>query len=82
MLQGIGNDLFWFDGVASERFDSTYPESCTGPDLQAPAHIKAREVCPKPGDLPWDVLENAMKSGWRLAGVHICGSESARAFSE
>jgi predicted amidohydrolase YtcJ len=37
-------------------------------------------VCPKPGDLPWDTLENAMKSGWRLAGVHICGSESARAF--
>jgi predicted amidohydrolase YtcJ len=80
VLQGIGNDYFWFDGVASERFDSIYPESCTGPDLQAPAHIKAREVCPKPGDLPWDVLENAMKSGWRLAGVHICGSESARAF--
>ena len=80
VLQGIGNDYFWFDGVASERWDSIYPESCTGPDLPAPPHIKAREVCPKPGDLPWDVLENAMKSGWRLAGVHICGSESARAF--
>ena len=76
----IGQGKKRIDGVASERWDSNYPESCTGPDVPAPAHIKSREVCPKPGDLPWDVLENAMKSGWRLAGVHICGSESARAF--
>ena len=58
VLQGIGDDYFWIDGVASERWDSTYPESCTGPDTQAPPHIKAREVCPKPGDLMWDTLEN------------------------
>ena len=80
VLQGIGDDYFWIDGVASERWDSNYPESCMGDDVPAPPHIKSREVCPKPGDLPWDTLENAMKSGWRLAGVHICGSESARAF--
>ncbi len=80
VLQGIGDDYFWIDGVASERWDSIYPESCTGPDTQAPPHIKEREVCPKPGDLPWDVLENALTAGWRLAGVHMCGSESARAY--
>jgi predicted amidohydrolase YtcJ len=80
VLQGIGDDYFWIDGIASERWDSFYPESCTGPDTKAPAHIKAREVCPKPGDLPWDVLENALKAGWRLAGVHMDGSESSRAF--
>ena len=80
VLQGIGDDYLWIDGVASERWDSLYPESCTGPDVPAPPHIKAREVCPQPGELPWDTLENAAKSGWRLAGVHICGSESARAF--
>ncbi len=80
VLQGIGDDYLWIDGVASERWDSLYPESCTGPDTVAPPHIKAREVCPQPGELPWDTLENAAKAGWRLAGVHICGSESARAF--
>jgi len=80
VLQGIGDDYFWIDGVASERWDSTYPESCTGPDTQAPPHIKAREVCPKPGDLMWDTLENALKAGWRLAGVHMVGSESTRAY--
>ncbi len=80
VLQGIGNDYLWIDGVASERWDSHYPEACTGPDTDAPPHIKAREVCPKQGDLMWDVLENAMKSGWRVSGIHICGSESARAF--
>jgi len=80
VLQGIGDDYLWIDGVASERWDSLYPESCTGPDTIAPPHIKAREVCPVPGELPWDTLENAAKAGWRLAGVHMCGSESARAF--
>jgi predicted amidohydrolase YtcJ len=80
VLQGIGDDYLWIDGIASERWDSFYPESCTGPDTVAPAHIKARESCPKPGDLHWDTLQNALKAGWRLAGVHICGSESARGF--
>ena len=80
VLQGIGDDYLWIDGVASERWDSFYPESCTGPDTIAPANIKSREVCPVPGELPWDTLENAAAAGWRLAGVHMCGSESARAF--
>lgn len=80
VLQGIGNDYFWFDGVASERWDSHIPEACLGPDTNAPANIKTRETCPKPGDLHWDVLSNAIKSGWRVAGVHTCGSESLRRF--
>jgi hypothetical protein len=80
VLQGIGNDYFWFDGVASERWDSHIPEACLGDDTNAPANIKGRETCPKPGDLHWDVLSNAMKAGWRLTGVHTCGSESLRRF--
>jgi predicted amidohydrolase YtcJ len=78
VLQGIGNDYFWFDGVASERWDSHHPEACTGPDTKAPAHMKERETCPKPGDLHWDTLTNAIRSGWRLKGIHTCGSESLR----
>ena len=78
VLQGIGGDYLWFDGVASERWDSNYPESCTGPDTKAPPHIKARESCPHAGDLHWDTLQNAIKAGWRLTGVHMCGSESLR----
>ncbi len=80
VLQGIGGDYMWFDGVASERWDSSYPEACTGPDTIAPPHIKARETCPQPGDLHWDVLENAVKAGWRIAGVHSQGSEAFRLF--
>ena len=80
VLQGIGNEYLWIDGVASERWDSHYPETCTGPDTQAPSHMKARETCPKEGDLHWDTLENAIKSGWRITGVHTCGSESLRRF--
>lgn len=78
VLRGIGGDHLWFDGVASERWDSNYPESCTGPDTNAPPHIKARESCPHAGDLHWDTLQNAIKAGWRLIGVHLCGSESVR----
>ena len=70
----------WIDGVASERWDSHYPEACTGPDTSAPAHLKERESCPHEGDLHWDTLANAIKAGWRVAGVHTCGSESFRAF--
>ena len=82
VLQGIGDDYLWIDGVASERWDSRYPESCTGPDTVAPPHIKSREVCPVPGELPWDTLQNAAAAGWRLAGIHMCGSQSLRAFTQ
>ena len=78
VLNGIGGDYMWFDGVASERWDSHVPEGCMGPDTQAPPHIKARETCPKAGDLHWDTLKNAIKSGWRMTGVHMIGSEALR----
>ncbi|MBI2821256.1 MAG: amidohydrolase family protein [Acidobacteria bacterium] len=80
VLEGLGNDYFWLDGAGWERWDSGYPESCTGPDTVAPAHIKARELCPKPGDLNWDTLQNAIKYGWRVVGTHMCGSEAARSY--
>jgi predicted amidohydrolase YtcJ len=82
VLQGIGDDYFWFDGVASERWDSHIPEACLGPDAPAPAHIKNRETCPKAGDLHWDTLQNAIRSGWRMTGVHMCGSESLRRMTQ
>ena len=78
VLQGIGNDYMWFDGVASERWDSYHPETCLGPDAPAPAHLKARETCPHAGDLHWDTLQNAIKAGWRMTGVHMVGSEALR----
>ncbi len=80
VLQGLGDDYLWIDGVASERWDSFYPESCTGPDTTVDPKLKAREVCPQKGDLMWDTLQNAMEAGWRIAGVHMQGSESARSF--
>ena len=80
VLQGIGDDYFWFDGVASERWDSHIPEACLGDDIVAPPHIKIRETCPKTGDLHWDTLKNAIKAGWRLKGVHSVGSDSTKRF--
>ncbi len=82
VLQGIGDDYLWFDGVGSERWDSHVPEACLGDDIVAPPHIKARETCPKSGDLHWDTLKNALRAGWRLKGVHSVGVESTRRFTQ
>lgn len=79
-LTGLGDDRLWVHGVASELFDSIYPQACLGKDVEAPPKIKAREMCQKPGDMFWDVLQTAMESGWRLAGIHGVGSDGVRRF--
>ena len=81
-LTGFGNDYFWIHGVASELWDSSFPQVCLGPDIEAPPEIKAREKCPQPGEMYWDTLRNAMESGWRLAGVHGVGSHGVRLFMQ
>src|SRR3990170_2736671 len=70
----------WFQGVASERWDTDFPMACLGPDVEASPEVKKREVCPKPGDMWWDTLQNAMEAGWRLAGIHGVGSDGVRRF--
>jgi predicted amidohydrolase YtcJ len=79
-LTGMGNDYFWMNGVASERWDTSFPMSCLGADAPAPPEIKAKELCLKPGDIFWDVLENAVIAGWRLSGIHGIGSDGVRRF--
>ncbi|HWP85024.1 MAG TPA: amidohydrolase family protein [Terriglobia bacterium] len=79
-LTGVGNDYFWIHGVASERWDTSFPMQCLGPDAPAPAAIKRRELCPEQGDMFWDTLQNALESGWRLAGIHGLGSDGVRRF--
>ena len=49
VLQGIGDDYLWIDGVASERWDSIYPESCTGPDTIHPIS-RLEKSAPYPGN--------------------------------
>ncbi|MBI4443077.1 MAG: amidohydrolase family protein [Acidobacteria bacterium] len=79
-LTGLGNDHLWIHGVASERWDSIFPMGCLGKDVEAPPKIKAREICPSPGEIWWDTLQNAMEAGWRLAGIHGVGSDGIRRF--
>ena len=79
-LTGLGNDYLWVHGVASERWDTSFPMGCLGPDVAAPPKIKAREVCPQPGEMWWDTLQTALESGWRLAGIHGLGSHGVRLF--
>ncbi|MSO21519.1 MAG: hypothetical protein EXQ56_13905 [Acidobacteria bacterium] len=79
-LTGVGDDYFWIGGVASERWDTSYPMPCLGPDVPAPPRIKARELCLKSGDIFWDTLRNAIEAGWRIAGIHGIGSHGARLF--
>ncbi|MBI4442116.1 MAG: amidohydrolase family protein [Acidobacteria bacterium] len=79
-LTGLGNEWLWIHGVASERWDTDFPMACLGPDVEAPPEIKKREVCPEPGEMWWDTLQNALESGWRLAGIHGVGSHALRQF--
>ncbi len=81
-LTGLGNDYLWIHGVASERWDTSFPMACLGDDMPAPAYIKSRELCPESGDMFWDTLQNAVESGWRLAGIHGLGSDGVRRFTQ
>lgn len=79
-LTGLGADHLWITGVASERWDSLFPEVCLGPDAAAPEKIKKRERCPTPNSMPWKVLREAVRMGWRPIGVHGVGSHGIRLF--
>ncbi|MBI2817824.1 MAG: amidohydrolase family protein [Acidobacteria bacterium] len=79
-LTNLGGDYLWINGVASELWDSSFPQGCLGPDVPAPAEIKAREMCPQPGMLYYDTLKNALGAGWRLAGIHGVASHGVRSF--
>jgi hypothetical protein len=79
-LTGLGDDMMWMGGVASELWDSSFPQNCLGNDLPAPPEIKKREKCMKPGDMYWDALQTALENGWRLAGVHGVASDGVRRY--
>jgi hypothetical protein len=81
-LTGIGDNMMWMGGVASELWDSSFPQHCFGNDMPAPPEIKKREKCMKPGDMYWDALQNALEQGWRLAGVHGVGSDGIRRYTQ
>ena len=77
---GMGDDMMWFGGVASELWDSSFPQVCLGPDVPASPSIKIREKCPQAGEMYWDTLQYALEDGWRLAGVHGVGSHGVRLY--
>ena len=81
-LTGFGDDMMWIGGVASELWDSSFPQECLGKDLPAPQNIKIREKCPEPGEMYWDTLQNALEAGWRLAGVHGVASDGVRRYTQ
>ncbi|MCZ6492048.1 MAG: amidohydrolase family protein [Acidobacteria bacterium] len=81
-LTGLGNDYLWIHGVASELWDSSFPQVCLGPDIDAAPEVKAREKCPASGEMYWDALRNALEAGWRLAGIHGVGSHGVRLFMQ
>ncbi|MBI4478836.1 MAG: amidohydrolase family protein [Acidobacteria bacterium] len=79
-MTGVGDDMMWIGGVASELWDSSFPQVCLGKDLEAPPQIKIREKCPEPGEMYWDTIQHALEAGWRTAGVHGVGSDGVRRY--
>jgi hypothetical protein len=76
--------MVWMNGINTERWDSRYPGACLGDDLPAAPEIKIREICPDPSgdDLVELVFQEGLKARWRLAGVHLVGSEAVRSFAK
>jgi imidazolonepropionase-like amidohydrolase len=76
--------MVWMNGINTERWDSLYPGACLGDDLTAPDEIKIREICPDPSgdDLVELVFQEGLKARWRLAGVHLVGSDAVRSFAK
>ena len=79
-MTGVGDDMLWVGGIASELWDSSFPANCTGPDLPATAERKKLERCLEPNDMYWKVLQNALERGWRLAGIHGVASDGIRRY--
>ncbi|MBI4444166.1 MAG: amidohydrolase family protein [Acidobacteria bacterium] len=79
-LTGMGSDYVWIGGASAEKWDDDFPLACLGPDVEALAKVKARELCQKPGNIFYDLLYTAVESGWRIAGVHGEGSHGVRLY--
>ncbi|MBI4441761.1 MAG: amidohydrolase family protein [Acidobacteria bacterium] len=64
-LTGLGNDWLWIHGVASERWDTNFPEWCLGPDMEAPSQDQGAGSVPR----PWDSMvgRSAKRRGGRVA---------------
>jgi len=75
-----GGEMLWLNGMCNELWDSTQYSVCTGPDLDAPAHIKDRERCPAPGMKSWESVKAGLEFGWRPAQIHGNSSHGARLF--
>ena len=78
----------WRHGVSSEGAWDSVQRGCFGPDLEAPEAVRKRQACPagwrgEPGSkADARALFEALKSGWRIIGLHGVGSHGLRLFSQ
>ncbi len=80
-VQGVGSEMLWSIGVSVVSADSTYP--VIGTSIPAPEAIKARELSRfEPGKYRRGVIEAALASGHRVAGLHIAGDRTLDYFMD
>jgi len=70
-LTGHGTDYLWFNGVAGQSMDSSYPRHCSS--LKAEEKVKSREKCRKLDGPQLQMLYAAVKAGHRSTNTHVYG---------
>jgi predicted amidohydrolase YtcJ len=71
-MRGPGSDFLWPIGTGPGTIDGSYPNLCTS--IQVRDAIKQREDCQaKPGDFKRVGIETLVRSGHRIAGLHVAG---------
>ncbi|MBI4488221.1 MAG: amidohydrolase family protein [Deltaproteobacteria bacterium] len=77
-MAGHGTDYLWFNGVAGQSMDGSYPRPCTS--LKVDAKIKSREQCRKWEGLELQTIYAAVKAGHRITNTHVYGDAAVDYF--
>jgi len=70
-MAGHGTDYLWFNGVAGQSMDGSYPRPCTS--LKVDAKIKSREQCRDWEGPEVQTLYAAVRAGHRITNTHVYG---------
>lgn len=79
-IVGHGTHYLWNIGISTSAIDGSYPRHCTSLPTNPPALKKSEQCRAAPGSVQYKGLVAAVRSGLRLAGIHVGGDRAADHF--